>query len=425
MAETVKGTKTAPLQKTQSEFNVRDERKPNHHWADNEVIDLYARKIGPFGYAVYMFICRHAGNRDGRCHKSQTDIAKAFSISVDTVARAINRLMEVGLIGKEDLVGKANVYIVLEVPKRTAHSGTCPAAATPNANSGNHLPPTADGLPLTADTLPPTAVRNKEVRLSQDFSQDLKHGNGASPLPPTRDLFPNQAPAGPRMNKPDAEQDPREPFILKTIRGQWPKNCKCDIDNADMAAIRRMLRNRHRWNEAELALCIVARFVSDEYVDQGESVKAWIGAITDYQTGPKDKFGHPVYAGADLDCWREQARVILYGRQPVQAKIPEATPEQIRAAFVAKVGGHVNGRCTEAFASLQQNFIRKLSPHSYDTWLRPLRPLCLTRERVLYVLLPTADFQHIGSKYGEEIKAWIGSGDTVAQVEFVTLEELR
>lgn len=142
--------------------------------------------------------------------------------------------------------------------------------------------------------------------------QENLFGNGASPLPAL----------------PQEPQDQREPGLLKVIRQQWPKNCRCDLTAADMTGVRRMLRARHRWTEQELAVCIVARFASVDYIDPGESVKAWIGAIADYQTGPKDRFGKPLYRGAALDEWRDQARVILYGPQPVQQKLPQPAQPQ-------------------------------------------------------------------------------------------------
>jgi hypothetical protein len=337
-------------------FKVRDERKPGHHWADNEVMDLFGKRIGPFGYSVYMYICRYAGNSDGRCYKSQTEIAAAFSISVDTVARAVYRLIEVGLIAKEDIAGKPSIYIVLEVPKRTAVSGTHlpPKTVAPNANSGNHLPPTADWIPLIADTLPPTAARNKEVRLSQDFIQDLNLGDAAS-APPENHASQGQEKLEPKASetqqqnfplpidlppveleplKPKAKaQDPRFPEICDAIRKSWPRGegYKCDITPADAGAIGRMLATKHDWKAEELAVCIVARFMSAS-INPTESVKGWIGAVTDYQSGPRDKYGCPLYEGRALNEWRNQARVILYGPQPEQMALrqhPAASREQL------------------------------------------------------------------------------------------------
>jgi hypothetical protein len=374
------------------QFKVRDERKPGHHWADNEVMDLFGKRIGPFGYSVYMYICRYAGNNDGRCYKSQTEIAAAFSISVDTVARAVNRLIEVGLIAKEDLSGKPSIYIVLEVPKRAAHSGTHlpPAAVTPNANSGNHLPPTAEGIPLIAEGVPPTAARNKEVRLSTRLLQDLNLGDAAS-APPTN--LPLQAnlpavemePAESQATKPKAKiTDPRFPEICDAIRKCWPKGeaFKCDITPADAGAINRMLAAKHDWKAEELAVCIVARFMSGG-VNPTESVKGWIGAITDYQSGPRDKYGSPLYVDGALNRWRNEARVILYGPQPEQLQLAQQT------------------RTAEATWEYARDFLKhRMSPANFETWIMPLKPAKM-RDGVLFLSSPRSDAKEIFSMFGD------------------------
>lgn len=135
-----------------SEFQVRDQRKPGHHWADNEVIDDFGHMIGMQGYAIYMYLCRHAGNRNGKCIKTQVEIGKAFGASIDTVQRHVERLIVAGLVSVERQHDNSLVYFILEVPKQTA-------------NCGNPSPQNAATLPQDAVTSPQNAVSNKEVRL--------------------------------------------------------------------------------------------------------------------------------------------------------------------------------------------------------------------------------------------------------------------
>lgn len=185
-------------------FQVRDQRKPNHHWADNEVLDDFGARIGAYAYAVYMCICRFAGNNDGRCTRTYRQIGNLIGISPDTVARSTDKLVAVGLLAKQqaDRTEQGMVFVVLAVPKkeRTAHSmpfqvaansGTPlpPIAVPPTANSGTPyrpqrqpLPPTAVGVPPIAVGVPPIAVPNKETRLSLDFTQDYK-GGASRPAP--------------------------------------------------------------------------------------------------------------------------------------------------------------------------------------------------------------------------------------------------
>lgn len=368
-------------------FKVRDERKPGHHWADNEVMDLFGKRIGPFGYSVYMYICRYAGNGDGRCYKTQAEIAAAFSISVDTVSRAVHRLIEVGLLAKEDVPGKPSVYIVLEVPKRTANSGTHlpPKTVAPNANSGNHLPPTADGIPLIADTLPPTAARNKEERLSTRLIQDLNLGNEASSLPDNLSLPIDLPPIELEpINPKQKPQDPRFPEVCDAIRKCWPKGeaFKCDITPADAGAINRMLAAKHDWKAEELAVCVVARFMSAS-VNPTESAKAWISAVTDYQSGPRDKYGSPLHEGRALNEWRNQARVILYGPQPEQMQLAQAA------------------KSADAVWEYARDFLKhRMSPANFETWIKPLKPAKL-RDGVLFLSSPRSDAKEIFNMFGD------------------------
>jgi chromosomal replication initiator protein len=66
---------------------------------------------------------------------------------------------------------------------------------------------------------------------------------------------------------------------------------------------------------------------------------------------------------------------------------------------------------------------KKISRHSYDTWLKPTR-FSHAKGSVLFVRVPTPEFRHIGEKFGDLIQEAI---DTIApefqDVEFVTAEE--
>ena len=145
---------------------------------------------------------------------------------------------------------------------------------------------------------------------TDDNSQILMAASDGSELPK------------PERRKQPTAQDLRFPEICDAIRKCWPKGdgYKCDITPADAGAINRALAKFHDWTAEELSICIVARFQSAS-INPTESVKAWIGAITDYQSGPQDKFKLPRYEAAALDHWRQQARVILYGPQPVQQRL--------------------------------------------------------------------------------------------------------
>lgn len=100
-----------------SDFHVRDQRKPGHHWADNEIIDEYISKIGVTGYAIYMYLGRWAGNRTGECIKTQSEVASALDLSRETVNRYIAILSDEKLIEIQDHGANKKTYVLLEVPK--------------------------------------------------------------------------------------------------------------------------------------------------------------------------------------------------------------------------------------------------------------------------------------------------------------------
>jgi chromosomal replication initiator protein len=65
---------------------------------------------------------------------------------------------------------------------------------------------------------------------------------------------------------------------------------------------------------------------------------------------------------------------------------------------------------------------KKINRHSYDTWLKPTR-YSHCNERKIFVRVPTAEFRHIGEKYGDLIQEAIDNlGMRFEDVEFVAAE---
>jgi hypothetical protein len=64
-----------------------------------------------------------------------------------------------------------------------------------------------------------------------------------------------------------------------------------------------------------------------------------------------------------------------------------------------------------------------INPHSYDIWLRPTHGLGVSRG-TLYVRVPTAEFVHIGERYGELIQGAISSSRIqLRDVQFVVIDD--
>jgi hypothetical protein len=230
-------------------------------------------------------------------------------------------------------------------------------------------------------------------------------GDAAS-APPTIVLEPLEAETKPKT-KP---QDPRFPEICDAIRKCWPKGeaFKCDITPADAGAINRMLAAKHDWKAEELAVCIVARFMSAS-INPTESAKAWIGAVTDYQSGPQDKYGTPLHEGRALNEWRNQARVILYGPQPEQMALHEAA---LPTGFVPD---------KELWCQVLLGLQGSVERHSYETWLKPTHGIG-RRGDTYFVQVPNREFTQIERKYGDLVNEEI-KGAGVTAVRFVTGED--
>ncbi|MBZ5522782.1 MAG: chromosomal replication initiator protein DnaA [Acidobacteriia bacterium] len=66
---------------------------------------------------------------------------------------------------------------------------------------------------------------------------------------------------------------------------------------------------------------------------------------------------------------------------------------------------------------------KKISHHSYDTWLKPTRFSHVVNS-VIFVRVPTAEFRHIGEKFGDLIQEAIDNcAPGFEEVKFITAEE--
>lgn len=233
--------------------------------------------------------------------------------------------------------------------------------------------------------------RNKEEnRKYRTVSK--KHGNSASELP----------------------RDPRFAQVCDAIRKYWPRKSKLTITPADAGAINRMLAAYHDWKAEELALCIAARFESSS-VNPTESIKAWISAITDYQSGPQNKFKRPLWEGDAFKRWCEDARTILYGPQPEQLSLK---PSPAAASLPPDFDRGAKELWPQVLMGLESTITR----HSFDTWLKPTRGFG-RRGNTFYVEVPNSAFTQIGEKYGDLIREEI-KGAGITDVCFMTGDEL-
>ncbi|MBI2624768.1 MAG: helix-turn-helix domain-containing protein [Candidatus Nealsonbacteria bacterium] len=77
-------------------FKVRDKRKENRYYVDNEFLNGYAKYVGWQGQVVYHALCRHA--KDGTCFPSIGHLAAELGISETSVKTGVKRLKELNII---------------------------------------------------------------------------------------------------------------------------------------------------------------------------------------------------------------------------------------------------------------------------------------------------------------------------------------
>jgi len=100
---------------------IRDNRRGNWFWMDNAIVDCYGKRLGVYGAAVYMALCRHAADGDQSTFVSKRTISDEFGCSYRQVTRELQKLTELGLIHVEEHVNKhgqgTNTYVLLSPPQ--------------------------------------------------------------------------------------------------------------------------------------------------------------------------------------------------------------------------------------------------------------------------------------------------------------------
>jgi len=101
---------------------IRNQQQPGWYWSDNEIVDLYARRIKANGVAVYTVLARKFSGPE-RGTISFSEIAELLGLSRRTVMRMIQLLCEVGLLAKQTRMREqaggndANEYLLCALEK--------------------------------------------------------------------------------------------------------------------------------------------------------------------------------------------------------------------------------------------------------------------------------------------------------------------
>lgn len=100
-------------------FIVRD-RRPGYLRVYNDLYDRFGARLGPYGLAVYVALCRYA-NAESECWPSHTTIAKGTGMSRRQVIREVNKLEQLGVIAVERSKHSSHVYILLDTCDTQSH----------------------------------------------------------------------------------------------------------------------------------------------------------------------------------------------------------------------------------------------------------------------------------------------------------------
>ena len=119
---------------------------PNSFQIANAVIDEYLSQMSGNALKCYILIVRKTrGWQKTHDSLSISQIQKYTGIKKEeTVQKAINELVDLGLIGKQSRIGLPNVYFLISDPK---NGGTPPPKNAPPPKNGGTPPPKNGGTP--------------------------------------------------------------------------------------------------------------------------------------------------------------------------------------------------------------------------------------------------------------------------------------
>jgi DNA-binding Lrp family transcriptional regulator len=108
---------------TAEQNELWEELKVEHHWFHVVRSMIMRGKLGEMGvnaWAVYSVLKAHTALDTGKSWPSQSRIAQLLGVSVDTVARATDRLEELGIVTKEKHGNKNHYRLTEEIPMTDA-----------------------------------------------------------------------------------------------------------------------------------------------------------------------------------------------------------------------------------------------------------------------------------------------------------------
>jgi hypothetical protein len=198
-----------------------------------------------------------------------------------------------------------------------------------------------------------------------------------------------------------ATSDPRFQGLVEAIAALWKQNAPqvpFEMDPADGVAINRMLERRPKWQLEDLQTCVVFRFAS-ESTNPTQGIRKWIADLTEFASGPRNRFGDPLYGTETLPRLKNEA-VAHLDRLMGRAKNP--TPAVAQLAFFTPFTEQQQETAKTLWGAIRDNLAKRVNRHSFDTWIKPVKAAGYV-DHVLYIRVPTPEFKHIGEKYASEL----------------------
>jgi hypothetical protein len=263
------------------------------------------------------------------------------------------------------------------------------------------------GKPANKDAGNPQTLKGTET--SPETTTEKNPGNATSALPASHAK--DKTPVEERQEP----VDPRYQPVVDAISKCWPEGVPFAFDKTDGKQLKNLLERRPKseWPAERLQECVVFRFWSDCTVPT-ESVRKWIGAVTDYAFGPLDRYKQPKFSGHQLDDLRRQARIFLGLEQQPQP----ATSEPI----CPPPGVQQTAKAEEAWKAILEHLARAINPHTFSTWFRPTKGYG-ERDSTLFVHVPTRLFRkRLTEIYSDQVKeALRAKASGFTEIEFICL----
>jgi hypothetical protein len=177
-------------------MQIRDRRTVRRFFVDNVILDKYGKKLGPYGIAVYMALCRFADQSTQSCFPSVQTIADRIGAGTTKVREMLRLLEKLGLIETQQRKDSSSIYTLLDPP--------CPD--TPPQREASP-PPTRGVAPPQREALP----NNPHVNNQQ---QQQRRAAAA----PSRDE------ENPTKNSDHLDQDVQEAVEALTSAGFQPRS---------------------------------------------------------------------------------------------------------------------------------------------------------------------------------------------------------